>query len=175
MASLPFPLRALKLSRKSCFNLLVYFPLTIAIALFAFWMYLSTENISNLISIKVALGMHFDFIIVGGGTAGCVLANRLSEIPGKNVLLIEAGSTFSPMAMVPLFASQQQKSSVDWQLETIRQKYSSIGCNKQVRAVRSAILFSHHFSVFILNQNAIIVAILFSTSNRSNFCHEERD
>ena len=34
---------------------------------------------------------HFDYIIVGAGTAGCLLANRLSANPNKRVLLIEAG------------------------------------------------------------------------------------
>lgn len=47
----------------------------------------------------------FDFIIVGAGSAGCVLANRLSQDPRNAVLLIEAGgSDRNPVFRIPLLA-----------------------------------------------------------------------
>ncbi|MBU2957446.1 GMC family oxidoreductase N-terminal domain-containing protein [Paracoccus sp. 1_MG-2023] len=46
---------------------------------------------------------HFDYIVVGGGTAGCLLANRLSADPANRVLLLEAGKADNyPWIHVPV-------------------------------------------------------------------------
>lgn len=56
----------------------------------------------------------YDFIIVGGGSAGSVLANRLSEIEGWKVLLLEAGGHETEISDVPILSLYLHKSKLDW-------------------------------------------------------------
>ncbi|XP_022836178.1 glucose dehydrogenase [FAD, quinone]-like [Spodoptera litura] len=59
-------------------------------------------------------GVSYDFIVVGGGTAGSVIANRLSEIEHINVLLIEAGGNPPYESDLPAVPLLMQRSRYDW-------------------------------------------------------------
>ncbi|KIK62544.1 hypothetical protein GYMLUDRAFT_260265 [Collybiopsis luxurians FD-317 M1] len=65
----------------------------------------------------------YDFVIIGGGTAGSVVANRLTENPESSVLIIEAGGTNIDAFQldVPFFASIF-KSQYDWNFTTTVQQ-----------------------------------------------------
>lgn len=79
---------------------------------------LNTESIEGLES------KPFDFVIVGGGTAGLVVANRLTEDPSVSVIVLEAGTNRldDPRVMVPgLGVAAFEDADFDWNFRSIAQ------------------------------------------------------
>ena len=62
--------------------------------------------------------MGYDIIIVGGGSAGCVLANRLSADPTRRVLLLEAGRAAPLNSDIPANWTAMFNTGVDWGYHT---------------------------------------------------------
>lgn len=70
----------------------------------------------------------FDFVIIGGGTAGLAVASRLSEIPDITIAVIEAGKDEGDNPNVTSVAeyggTAGQGTQIDWAYETVEQRYA---------------------------------------------------
>ncbi|XP_015377490.1 PREDICTED: glucose dehydrogenase [FAD, quinone]-like [Diuraphis noxia] len=73
----------------------------------------------------------YDFIVVGAGSAGAVVASRLSEIKNWKVLLIEAGGNAIHFMDVPITAQLLQASEYNWKYKTVPMNTSCLSFEDQ--------------------------------------------
>lgn len=82
---------------------------------------------------------NYDYIIVGGGTAGLVLANRLTEDPAVKVLVVEAGDDKSkdPAVLTPgLMGAQYGNPDYDWNFNSVPQVCNqTVECSTYTRSL----------------------------------------
>nr|CAH0112036.1 unnamed protein product [Daphnia galeata] len=90
----------------------------ITVCYFHFWFW----NTISYIEVNPASDI-YDFIVVGAGSAGGVIASRLSEDPTYSVLLIEAGGYPSPLVNIPLISSIFPSTPFAWNYQTEPQKF----------------------------------------------------
>lgn len=70
--------------------------------------------------------------LVGGGTAGSVVARRLAENSNLKIILIEAGGSENIMHEIPMAMSTLRKSNFDWDFSVKSQDVSCYGYNQMV-------------------------------------------
>lgn len=71
----------------------------------------------------------YDFIVIGAGSAGAVVASRLTEQPDWNLLLLEAGGDETKLSDIPVLAAYLQLSELDWQYKTEPQPTACLAFN----------------------------------------------
>ena len=82
--------------------------------------------------------MDYDYIIAGGGSAGCALAARLSESPEVRVLLLEAGKADSnPYIHLPVGFYKMTGGPLTWGLTTVPQKHA---LNREIAYTQARVL-----------------------------------
>jgi|SoiMethySBSTD1v2_1073268.scaffolds.fasta_scaffold12868_3 choline dehydrogenase-like flavoprotein len=104
----------------------------------------------------------YDYIVVGAGSAGCIVASRLADMPGAKVLLLEAGGTDrTSLCKMPGMVSvihtvPQVKKRFDWGYYTVPQKHAA---GRRIPTVRGR----------VLGGSSSINGMLFVRGNRENY------
>ncbi|MGH2481307.1 MAG: GMC family oxidoreductase, partial [Ktedonobacteraceae bacterium] len=101
----------------------------------------------------------YDYVIVGAGSAGCALANRLTEDPAITVLLLEAGGADEAQEIhIPAAFSGLFKSPLDWAYETEEQPHLN---NRKLYWPRGK----------VLGGSSSINAMVYMRGNRRDYDH----
>lgn len=107
-----------------------------------YWIIRQLQNVDFESLPVVQLLPEYDFIVVGAGTAGCALANRLSENAKWKVLLIEAGQSENVVMDVPMFVHFMQGSDkLNWQYKSEKSESDCLAMtNNQCKFPRGKVM-----------------------------------
>jgi choline dehydrogenase-like flavoprotein len=82
-----------------------------------------------------------NFVPVGAGSAGTIIAGRLSESQKDSVLLLEAGiEATSPLFNIPIITPLLQRTDLDWQYRSEPQMNACLGLTNKVRSCVHTVL-----------------------------------
>ena len=98
------------------------------------------KSVRGVIVVKILIQLnHLLFFLkkfsVGAGTAGCVLAERLSANPLNRVLLIESGGDAPWYSWIPFASPLLQVSRHDWEYRTVTQKHAAGALRNRVNTI----------------------------------------
>nr|XP_037285000.1 L-sorbose 1-dehydrogenase-like [Rhipicephalus microplus] len=117
-------------------------------------------NLPDKSEYDVKLKRQYDYIIVGAGSAGCALANRLTADGSSTVLLLEAGELEGAALQVPFFSAILQRSSVDWDYTSEPQQNASLSAENQINRFPRGKVFGGSSS---------INHVIYTRGNRKDF------
>ncbi|KAH6938754.1 hypothetical protein HPB50_012413 [Hyalomma asiaticum] len=112
------------------------------------------------------LKSQYDYVIVGGGSAGCVIANRLSADPNVTVLLLEAGGLETASRQIPIAAPYNLGGQDDWAHWYAPQKNACLSYrNQRVPLARGK----------VLGGSSVLNYMLYVRGNRHDYDRWARD
>ncbi|XP_075742810.1 glucose dehydrogenase [FAD, quinone]-like [Rhipicephalus microplus] len=109
---------------------------------------------------SLVLEKEYDYIIVGAGSAGCVLANRLTADGTNKVLLLEAGGLEGAAVQVPFFSPLLQRTKIDWDYTSEPQQEASLSVDGRINRFPRGKVFGGSSS---------INHVIYSRGNRKDF------
>ncbi|KAL7631007.1 UNVERIFIED_CONTAM: hypothetical protein RMT77_018710 [Armadillidium vulgare] len=124
-----------------------------------------TKNVEYHAYMPKSASSIYDFIVVGGGTAGGVVGSRLAEVDSWDVLILEAGDVPAPEASIPGFNILSIVSEQDWHYKTTAQTFSMFGFNKNK---------NHYPRGKVLGGSSSMNFLMYVRGNRKDYDEWER-